>query len=151
MDTRVKLVCFLIPVGLQISKLYASAYPSVCSLPRNIGKCSDHSWKYYYAPQIGKCFRFAYKGCGPTIANRFDTLRECLLACKFSVKLKNLVPLCYQSEPLSAVGGDIVIKYFYSHEHKTCFWFLFPGSGEKAGNCFDSFEDCMAFCHLKDE
>lgn len=52
-----------------------------CGLSADPGHCRNHSVKYYYDKDQGRCSAFWYGGCGGN-GNRFETIEECEDKCQ---------------------------------------------------------------------
>nr|QSI84006.1 kunitz peptide [Calliophis bivirgatus] len=56
------------------------ARPDFCNLPVDLGGCKGYNPSFYYNPNLKRCIRFIFRGCGGN-ANRFRTMEECMSTC----------------------------------------------------------------------
>uniref|UniRef100_A0A8D2IKE8 BPTI/Kunitz inhibitor domain-containing protein n=1 Tax=Varanus komodoensis TaxID=61221 RepID=A0A8D2IKE8_VARKO len=56
-------------------------YPSICKLPRAVGRCRASFHRYYFDISTEKCIPFTYGGCRGN-ANNFLSAQGCYLVCK---------------------------------------------------------------------
>ncbi|XP_070587011.1 carboxypeptidase inhibitor SmCI-like isoform X2 [Erythrolamprus reginae] len=64
-----------------------SLLPNICSLPMVRGPCVALLERWYYYPELRRCLRFTYGGCGGN-ANNFMTQRSCERACSPSAPVR---------------------------------------------------------------
>ncbi|XP_062816831.1 actinia tenebrosa protease inhibitors isoform X1 [Anolis carolinensis] len=54
--------------------------PTICTVPKNTGSCSEKISRYYYNQKSKHCEQFIYSGCGGN-ANNFSSSQECKRLC----------------------------------------------------------------------
>nr|XP_060643335.1 actinia tenebrosa protease inhibitors-like [Anolis sagrei ordinatus] len=54
--------------------------PTICTVPKNSGPCSEKLSRYYYNQKSKNCEQFIYGGCGGN-ANNFQSSQECKKIC----------------------------------------------------------------------
>uniref|UniRef100_A0A803TZQ6 BPTI/Kunitz inhibitor domain-containing protein n=1 Tax=Anolis carolinensis TaxID=28377 RepID=A0A803TZQ6_ANOCA len=57
---------------------------TICSLPRETGRCRRSLRRFYFNIETGQCEIFLYGGCGND--NNFHSVIECLQMCRFGKK-----------------------------------------------------------------
>jgi len=127
---------------------------SLCSLPKDGGKCRGFFERYFFNIVTGKCESFVYGGCDGN-KNNFESIEECKKGCASSSssalsgssgtqEIKKDINVC----ELPKVVGNckaLIPAYYFDSKTKSCEEFNYSGCGNN-GNNFDSIAQCQSKC-----
>ncbi|XP_051172898.1 PI-stichotoxin-Hcr2i-like isoform X2 [Leptopilina boulardi] len=119
--------------------IFLKAENSVCSEPMKTGVCKAAFYRYAYDKTEDRCIQFIYGGCQGN-GNNFDTLNECLKACK---------PTCLQSLQTGKCRGSIP-RFGFSSEENKCVQFIYGGCDANENN-FPTLKECQSQCEVEDK
>ncbi|VDO08493.1 unnamed protein product [Rodentolepis nana] len=120
----------------------------VCSLPSEMGPCSDYVLKYTYNTSSGRCEMFYYGGCEGN-DNRFENLVECQQRCESSVSRERPPPegtedICSKPMDTGPCRGAMR-RYGYNPTTRRCEIFTYGGCQGNDNN-FETEEECERRC-----
>ncbi|XP_055847560.1 papilin isoform X2 [Episyrphus balteatus] len=114
-----------------------------CGLPKDTGKCSNFTIKYFFDTSYGACARFWYGGCDGN-GNRFETESDCKNTCQ-EYKGKDTCLLPKSAGPCPGFQK----KWYFDSDRNRCEEFNYGGC-YGTSNRFDSLEECKAQCSVED-
>eukprot|EP00096_Caligus_rogercresseyi_P006698 TRINITY_DN23427_c0_g1_i1.p1 TRINITY_DN23427_c0_g1~~TRINITY_DN23427_c0_g1_i1.p1 ORF type:complete len:298 (+),score=48.37 TRINITY_DN23427_c0_g1_i1:1-894(+) len=121
-----------------------------CSLPLDVGPCRLSLPAFYFNTETNRCESFSFGGCQGN-SNRFDTLKDCQLACHQSSQDDALNPSLKSEtckEPPTSGENSceaLIPKFTFNYESLSCESYNYGGCFGTE-NLYDSITECMGAC-----
>ncbi|VDM01509.1 unnamed protein product [Schistocephalus solidus] len=114
-------------------------------MPVETGRCRGFFPSFAYVPEMGRCIKFVYGGCGGN-HNRFQSLDQCERAC--ADRSEGPSPARDRRCLLPIETGNCLAyfpHYAFDRKLKKCVRFIYGGCGGNA-NKFSSMRECRSVC-----
>nr|CUU99114.1 hypothetical transcript [Hymenolepis microstoma] len=119
----------------------------VCSLPSDMGPCSDYVLRYTFNSSTGRCEMFYYGGCEGN-ENRFESLEDCQRRCESSVSRDPCAGVRCGNNAYCVSGYCYCEQGYEGDANVECRPVSTPGHSELCGGyrCGENAECVNGFC-----